>query len=139
MDVVVQKYGGTSVGTVERIKAVARRVADEARRGSAMVVVVSARGDTTDELLALAAQLSARPDGRELDQLLATGEAQSMALLAIALGDLGVPARSRGGGQAGIRTAGRWGKARIDRITPRRVQAVLRRGEVAIVAGFQGE
>jgi aspartate kinase len=139
MGVIVQKYGGTSVGTVERIKAVARRVTEEARRGSAMVVVVSARGDTTDELLALAAQLADRPDGREIDQLLATGEAQSMALLAIALGDLGVHARSLSGGQAGIRTAGRWGKARIDRITPRRVQAVLRRGEVAIVAGFQGE
>ncbi len=138
MAVVVQKYGGTSVGTVERLRAVARRIAGEVRAGNRVAVVVSARGDTTDELLALAGQLARDPDRRELDQLLATGEAQSMVLLALALGDLGVPARSLSGGQAGIRTVGRHGKARIGRIAPRRVTATLAAGTVAIVAGFQG-
>jgi aspartate kinase len=138
MAIVVQKYGGSSVATVERIRAVALRVAEAARAGDGVVVVVSARGKMTDELLGLAAQLTARPAGRELDQLLATGEAQSMALLALALDGLGVRARSLSGGQAGIRTAGRWGRARIARITPGRLRAVLAAGEVAIVAGFQG-
>ncbi len=138
MAIVVQKYGGSSVATVERIRAVALRVAEAARAGDGVVVVVSARGKMTDELLGLAAQLTDRPAGRELDQLLATGEAQSMALLALALDGLGVRARSLSGGQAGIRTAGRWGRARIARITPGRLRAVLAAGEVAIVAGFQG-
>jgi len=138
MAIVVQKYGGSSVATVERIRAVALRVAEAARAGDGVVVVVSARGKMTDELLGLAAQLTARPAGRELDQLLATGEAQSMALLALALDGLGVRARSLSGGQAGIRTAGRWGRARIARITTGRLRAVLVAGEVAIVAGFQG-
>jgi aspartate kinase len=138
MAIVVQKYGGSSVATVERIRAVALRVAEAARAGDGVVVVVSARGKTTDELLGLAAQLTARPAGRELDQLLATGEAQSMALLALALDGLGIRARSLSGGQAGIRTAGRWGRARIARITTGRLRAVLAAGEVAIVAGFQG-
>lgn len=138
MAIVVQKYGGSSVATVERIRAVALRVAEAARAGDGVVVVVSARGKMTDELLGLAAQLTDRPAGRELDQLLATGEAQSMALLALALDGLGVRARSLSGGQAGIRTAGRWGRARIARITTGRLRAVLAAGEVAIVAGFQG-
>lgn len=138
MVVVVQKYGGTSLCTPERIKAVARRIAVERRVGHGVAVVVSARGDTTDELLALAAELSPRPDRRELDQLLATGEAQSMALLAIALGELGLPACSLSGAQAGIHTVGHHGKARIGRVTPRRVEAALAGGGVAIVAGFQG-
>jgi len=138
MAIVVQKYGGSSVATVERIRAVALRVAEAARAGDGVVVVVSARGKMTDELLGLAAQLTARPAGRELDQLLATGEAQSMALLALALDGLGVRARSLSGGQAGIRTAGRWGRARIARITTGRLRAVLAAGEVVIVAGFQG-
>jgi len=138
MAIVVQKYGGSSVATVERIRAVALRVAEAARAGDGVVVVVSARGKMTDELLGLAAQLTARPAGRELDQLLATGEAQSMALLALALDGMGTPARSLSGGQAGIRTAGRWGRARIARITTGRLRAVLAAGEVAIVAGFQG-
>jgi len=138
MAIVVQKYGGSLVATVERIRAVVLRVAEAARAGDGVVVVVSARGKMTDELLGLAAQLTARPAGRELDQLLATGEAQSMALLALALDGLGVRARSLSGGQAGIRTAGRWGRARIARITTGRLRAVLAAGEVAIVAGFQG-
>ena len=138
MAIVVQKYGGSSVATVERIRAVALRVAEAARAGDGVVVVVSARGTMTDELLGLAAQLTEHPAGRELDQLLATGEAQSMALLALALDGLGVRARSLSGGQAGIRTAGRWGRARIARITTGRLRAVLAAGEVAIVAGFQG-
>lgn len=138
MGIVVQKYGGSSVATVERLQAVARRVAEAARAGDKVVVVVSARGDTTDELLALAGQLTDQPGGRELDQLLATGEAQSMALLALALDGLGIPARSLSGGQAGIHTAGRWGRARIARVTPGRLHKVLATGEVAIVAGFQG-
>ena len=94
MAIVVQKYGGSSVATVERIRAVALRVAEAARAGDGVVVVVSARGTMTDELLGLAAQLTERPAGRELDQLLATGEAQSMALLALALDGFGVRARS---------------------------------------------
>ena len=136
MGVVVQKYGGSSVATAERIRAVARRIA--AAAGDGMVVVVSARGDTTDDLLALAGEVATAPGGRELDQLLATGEAQSMALLALALCDLGVRARSLSGGQAGIRTVGQWGRARIDRVATGRLRATLARGEVAIVAGFQG-
>ena len=138
MGVVVQKYGGSSVATAERIRAVARRIAAAAAAGAGVVVVVSARGDTTDDLLALAAEVATEPHGRELDQLLATGEAQSMALLALALGDFGVRARSLSGGQAGIRTVGQWGRARIDRVASGRLRATLARGEVAIVAGFQG-
>lgn len=138
MTLVVQKYGGTSVATVERIERLARRVAYTVRQGHKVVVVVSARGDTTDELLALASSITRRPHQRELDRLLATGETQSMSLVALALAELGVPARSFDGGQAGIRSGGAHGKARINRIATGRLRRALEAGYVAVVAGFQG-
>jgi aspartate kinase len=138
MALVVQKYGGSSVGSVERIKAVAERIRRAREGGDEVVAVVSAMADTTDDLLDLAGQLSARPPLRELDQLLATGEAQSMALVALALHEVGVPAISLSGPQAGIRTTGPYGKARISGIKPTRLRRQLAAGNVVIVAGFQG-
>src|SRR5207342_3738816 len=135
---VVQKYGGSSVADADRIKRVARRIARERAAGSDLVVVVSAMGDTTDELLGLAAAITDEPDPRELDVLLATGEHQSATLVSMALHSLGVPAISLTGPQAGITTDGRYGKARIAGIDPRRVRAELAAGKVVIVAGFQG-
>ena len=135
---VVQKYGGSSVGGADRIKRVAQRIASERERGSDLVVVVSAMGDTTDELLGLAAAVSDDPDPRELDMLLATGEHQSATLLSMALHSLGVPAIALTGAQAGITTDGRFGKARIASIEPRRVHTEVAAGKVVIVAGFQG-
>ena len=138
MALVVQKYGGTSVGTVERIKAVAQRIARVHAAGDRVVAVVSAMGHTTDELLKLASAVSGRPSLREIDQLLATGEEQSMALVAMALHDLDVPAISLSGPQAGIRTTGPYGKSRISGIHPSRALRALEDGKVVIVAGFQG-
>ncbi len=135
---VVQKFGGSSVATADRIKRVARRIAAERARGSDLVVVVSAMGDTTDELLGLAAAITDDPDPRELDMLLATGEHQSATLMSMALHALGVPAISLTGAQAGITTDGRYGKARIANVDPRRIRAELAAGKVVIVAGFQG-
>jgi aspartate kinase len=135
---VVMKFGGSSVAGAERIKRVARRIARERAAGSALVVVVSAMGDTTDELLALAAAITDEPDARELDVLLATGEHQSATLVSMALHALGTPAISLTGPQAGITTDGTYGKARIAGIDPRRVHAELAAGKVVIVAGFQG-
>ena len=135
---VVMKFGGSSVAGAERIKRVARRIVRERARGSELVVVVSAMGDTTDELLGLAAAITDDPDPRELDVLLATGEHQSATLMSMALQSLGVPAISLTGPQAGITTDGRYGKARIAGIDPRRVRAELAAGKVVIVAGFQG-
>ena len=135
---VVMKFGGSSVAGAERIRRVARRIARERAHGSQLVVVVSAMGDTTDELLALAAAITDDPDARELDVLLATGEHQSATLMSMALHALGVPAISLTGPQAGITTDGRHGKARIAGIDPRRVHAELAAGKVVIVAGFQG-
>ncbi len=135
---VVQKFGGSSLANADRIRRVARRIARERARGSNLVVVVSAMGDTTDELLALAGGITDDPDPRELDVLLATGEHQSATLVSMALHALGIPAISLTGAQAGIRTDGRYGKARIAGIEPRRVEAELAAGKVAIVAGFQG-
>jgi aspartate kinase len=136
--IVVQKYGGTSVGDVERMKRVADRVARTHRAGDQVVVVVSAMGKTTDELVAMAEQISERPPGRELDMLLTAGERISMALLAMALAEENVPAKSFTGSQAGIITDGAHGKARIVDITPGRVSDALDDGNVVIVAGFQG-
>jgi aspartate kinase len=136
---VVQKYGGTSVATAERIRHVAQRVARERAAGSQVVAVVSARGDTTDELLALARAVSDDPDPRELDLLLATGEHESATLLSMALHSAGVPAISLTGAQAGITTDGRYGRARIANVEPARVRSELERGAVVIVAGFQGQ
>src|SRR5436190_3451029 len=136
---VVQKYGGSSVADADRIKRVARRIARERAAGSDLVVVVSAMGDTTDELLGLAAAITDEPDPRELDVLLATGEHQSATLLSMALHALGVAAISLTGPQAGITTDGRYGRARIAGIEPRRVRDELEAGKVVIVAGFQGQ
>jgi aspartate kinase len=135
---VVMKFGGSSVAGAERIRRVARRIARDQEAGSRLVVVVSAMGDTTDELLALAAAITDEPDPRELDVLLATGEHQSATLLSMALQALGIPAISLTGPQAGITTDGRYGKARIAAIEPRRLHAELAAGKVVIVAGFQG-
>jgi aspartate kinase len=134
----VLKFGGSSVGDAERIRRVARRIAGMRGAGTELVVVVSAMGDTTDELLALAAAITDEPDPRELDVLLATGEHQSATLVSMALHALGVKAISLTGPQAGITTDGRFGKARIAGIDPRRVRAELDAGKVVIVAGFQG-
>src|SRR6476646_5059801 len=136
--IVVQKFGGSSVADADRIKRVARRIARERAAGNDLVVVVSAMGDTTDELLGLAAAITDDPDPRELDVLLSTGEHQSATLMSMALQSLGVPAISLTGPQAGITTDGRYGKARIAGIDPRRVRAELAAGKVVIVAGFQG-
>jgi len=138
MALIVQKYGGSSVANTERILHVARRVAARAREGSQIVVTVSAMGDTTDDLIALAQQVTERPSDREMDLLLSTGEIVSCTLLAMALRDLGVPARSFTGWQAGILTNDTHGRARVLSIDPARLRASLDRGEVAVVAGFQG-
>ncbi len=135
---VVQKFGGSSLADADRIKRVARRIARERAAGHDLVVVVSAMGDTTDELLGLAAAITDDPDLRELDMLLATGEHQSATLVSMALHALGVPAISLTGPQAGITTDGRYGRARIADIEPRRVRQELDNGKVVIVAGFQG-
>jgi aspartate kinase len=135
---VVSKFGGSSVADADRIRRVAGLMARERARGAQVVVVVSAMGDTTDELIGLAAQITDRPDPRELDMLLATGEHQSATLVSMALHALGVDAISLTGPQAGIVTDGQHGRARIAGIEPRRVRAELERGRVVIVAGFQG-
>lgn len=138
MPVVVQKYGGTSVADPSRIEAVADRIVATRADGNDLVVVVSAMGQTTNTLLDLAAQVSSAPHPREMDMLLTAGERISMALLAMALNDRGVPAVSYTGSQAGILTDAAHGGARITRITAERVRESLSHGKVVIVAGFQG-
>lgn len=138
MGVVVQKYGGSSVATAEHIKAVAGRVGRTREAGYDPVVVVSAMGKTTDRLLRLAGEVSDEPAPREIDQLLATGEEQSVALLAMALHAQGVDAVSLTGPQAGFRTTGRYGSGVISEIKPERLQNLLSERRVVIVAGFQG-
>ena len=138
MSLVVQKYGGSSVGDAERIKRVAQRIVDAKRDGHDVVVVVSAMGDTTDELLDLAQQVSPLPPPRELDMLLTSGERISMALLAMAIANLGASARSFTGSQAGVITDSVHGRARIIDVTPGRISEALGAGHIAIVAGFQG-
>ena len=138
MPTLVQKYGGTSVDGPERIRAVARRVADARAAGNDVVVVVSAMGHTTDELIALAHRVSPAPNRREMDMLLSTGERVSMALTVMALHDLGVQAISFTGSQSGILTDAAHSNARITAIRPERIRAELARGRVVIVAGFQG-
>jgi aspartate kinase len=135
---VVQKYGGSSVANAERIKRVAERIVAARKAGNEVVVVVSAMGDTTDELLDLAGQISPLPPGRELDMLLTAGERISMALLAMAIHNLGYEARSYTGSQAGVLTTSAHGKARIIDVTPGRLRGALDEGAIAIVAGFQG-
>ena len=138
MGLVVQKYGGSSVADAERIKRVAERIVATRREGHDVVVVVSAMGDTTDELIDLAEQIVPVPSGREFDMLLTAGERISMALLAMAINSLGYTAQSFTGSQAGVLTTSVHGRARIVGITPGRVEASYRAGNVAIVAGFQG-
>jgi aspartate kinase len=135
---VVQKYGGSSVANAERIKRVAERIVGARKAGHDVVVVVSAMGDTTDELIDLAHQISPVPPGRELDMLLTAGERISMALLAMAIHNLGYEARSYTGSQAGVLTTSNHGKARIIDVTPGRVRSALDEGAITIVAGFQG-
>jgi aspartate kinase len=135
---VVQKYGGSSVADAERIKRVAERIVDTRRAGSDVVVVVSAMGDTTDELIELAEQIVPVPSGREFDMLLTAGERISMALLAMAVNSLGYKAESFTGSQAGVLTTSSHGRARIVNITPGRIVDSVAEGNVAIVAGFQG-
>ncbi|MEI7778875.1 MAG: aspartate kinase [Actinomycetes bacterium] len=138
MGLVVQKYGGSSVADAASIRRVARRIVDTFNAGSQVVVVVSAMGDTTDELIDLAQQVSPKPPARELDMLLTAGERMSMALLAMAISDLGCEARSFTGSQAGVITDSAHGRARIIDVTPGRIQAALGDGAIPIVAGFQG-
>jgi aspartate kinase len=138
MPIIVQKYGGTSVANAERIRNVAARIARRRDAGNDLVVVVSAMGDTTDELIALARQITDRPSPRELDVLLSTGEIVSSALLVMALRHIGVDAISLSGQQAGILTDSVHFKARIRHIDPKRILRELARGHVVVVAGFQG-
>jgi len=138
MALIVQKYGGTSVVNAERIKAVAARIIRRLETGDRLVVVVSAMGDTTDDLIALAGQMTDDPHPRELDLLLSTGEIVSSTLLSMALNRMGCPALALSGAQAGIRTDTRHGKARISGLDPARIRRELGAGKVVIVAGFQG-
>jgi aspartate kinase len=135
---IVQKYGGTSVGSVERIKAVAKRVAATRAAGNDVIVVVSAMAGETNRLLELAATLAAKPDAREVDALMATGEQVSVALLALALIDAGQPARSLLAHQARIATNNIYGRARIRSIEAEKIMGVVRQEAVAVIAGFQG-
>jgi aspartate kinase len=135
---VVQKYGGSSVADADAIKRVAQRIVGTTKAGNEVVVVVSAMGDTTDELFELAHEVAPLPAGRELDMLLTAGERISMALLAMAIANLGYEARSFTGSQAGVITDSSHGKARIIDVTPGRIRNALDEGAVAIVAGFQG-
>jgi aspartate kinase len=138
MPLVVQKFGGSSVATAERIMAAARRAIRARQAGNPVIVVVSARGDTTDELIALAKEISPRPPAREMDMLLATGEQESIALMAMAIQELGEKAVSFTGAQVGIVTDSFHTKARIKNISTERIRQALDAGQVAIVAGFQG-
>jgi aspartate kinase len=136
--IVVQKYGGSSVADAQGIKRVAQRIVATKKEGHDVCVVVSAMGDTTDELLDLAEQVSPLPPGRELDMLLTAGERISMALVAMAIANLGQTARSFTGSQAGVITDSSHGRAKIIDVTPGRIENALASGDIAIVAGFQG-
>src|ERR1700759_1653062 len=134
---IVQKYGGSSVADADSVKRVAKRIVETKQAGNDVVVVVSAMGDTTDELIDLAQQVSPIPPARELDMLLTAGERISMAVLAMAIANLGHEARSFTGSQAGVITDSVHGKARIIDVTPGRIRGALDEGLVAIVAGCQ--
>ena len=138
MALIVQKFGGSSVGDADKIKHVAKRVIETQAAGNQVVVVVSAMGDTTDELMDLANQVTDNPNPRELDMLLTAGERISMALLALAINAAGAQSRSFTGSQAGIVTDSKHGNARIAEVTPDRIREALDEGDIAIVAGFQG-
>lgn len=138
MALVVQKYGGSSVADADRVRRVAERIVETKKAGNDVVVVCSAMGDTTDELLDLAQQVCPAPPPRELDMLLTAGERISNALVAMAVESLGSQARSFTGSQAGVITTGTHGKAKIIEVTPGRLQAALAEGQIVLVAGFQG-
>jgi aspartate kinase len=138
MNIVVQKYGGSSVASAERIKAVASRIARAQASGRNVVAVVSAMGDTTDDLVTLAAQITKDPNEREMDLLLSTGEIVSCALMAMALRELGLDSVALTGGQAGIMTNDFHSRASIIAVEPQRIEEELSAGKVVIVAGFQG-
>ena len=138
MALIVQKYGGSSVADVEAIKRVAKRIVDTRNAGHKLVVVVSAMGDTTDELLDTAAQITDNAPEREMDILLTAGERISMSLLSMAINELGVPAQAFTGAQAGIHTTSVYGRAQITGMVPERIARAISEGQVAIVAGFQG-
>lgn len=138
MALIVQKYGGSSVADVEAIKRVAKRIVDTRNAGHKLVVVVSAMGDTTDELLDTAAQITDNAPEREMDILLTAGERISMSLLSMAINELGVPAQAFTGAQAGIHTTSAYGRAQITGMVPERIARAISEGQVAIVAGFQG-
>jgi aspartate kinase len=138
VSLVVQKYGGSSVADADGIKRVAQRIVATRKAGDSVVVVVSAMGDTTDELVDLATQVTPLPPGRELDMLLTAGERISMALLAMAIANLGLVGRSFTGSQAGVITDSSHGRARIIDVTPGRIRSALDEGAIPIVAGFQG-
>ncbi|AUZ88946.1 aspartate kinase, partial [Arthrobacter agilis] len=139
MSLIVQKFGGSSVADAEGIKRVARRVVETQAAGHHVVVVVSAMGDSTDELLDLAGQVSSTAsDAREMDMLLSAGERISMALLAMAIHGIGASAQSFTGSQAGMITDAIHGKARIIDVSPHRIRTAIEKGDIAIVAGFQG-
>ena len=135
---IVQKYGGSSLADAKKIHNVARRIARSRDEGNSVIVVVSAMGDTTDELIGLANQISERPDARELDVLLSTGELVSCTLMAMALRTMGYASVSLSGAQAGIRTDSSYGRARIAGVSPERIISEVDKGNIVIVAGFQG-
>jgi len=135
---IVQKFGGSSLAEAGKLRKAAEICVEARRRGNDVVLVVSARGDTTDELLDMAYEVSSAPSSRELDVLLSTGELQSAALMAIMLESMGVKARSFSGAQAGIHTESAYGNARIESVDTGRIKAALDAGEVAVVSGFQG-
>lgn len=138
MALVVQKYGGSSVADADRIRRVAERIVQTKKQGNDIVVVVSAMGDTTDDLLDLAQQVCPEPPARELDMLLTAGERISNALVAMAIESFGAQARSFTGSQAGVITTGTHGNAKIIDVTPTRLQFALDEGRIVLVAGFQG-
>ena len=135
---IVQKFGGSSVANAERVFNVANRIAETYRDGNSVVVTVSAQGDTTDDLIEKAKEINQKPSKREMDMLLATGEQISIALLAMALEKLGIPAISLTGWQAGVQTDSKYGVAKIKRIHTERILSELDAKKVVIVAGFQG-
>ncbi len=135
---IVQKYGGTSLGDIQRLQAAARRIAGLALQGAQMVVVVSAQGDTTDDMIEKAVQVNRRGSNREMDAYLAAGEQMSAGLMAMAIGALGCPAVSLTGWQAGIRTDPVYGNAKITKVETGRILQELGAGNVVVVAGFQG-
>ena len=139
MSLIVQKYGGSSVANAERIRHVAKRVIKTKKAGNQVVVVVSAMGDMTDDLITLSEQLTKNANDREMDMLLATGEQVSVALLAMAIQELGHPAISFTGPQLGIITDTHHSRARIQNISSDRIKKALREGKVVIAAGFQGQ